>query len=206
VAPALIMGGSVVASTRTLEHKQPASSFGRHRALKFCASRREAPQRRLVCPGMAQHDLFPTFAKFLDPQLAFALLEYAAVRDIYDQRDVTEARIQLLHGTNMVEYEMSLYQELHNTDQPSQALLDRRAAVIEKLTAVQEKAKPMMEVLSKDEVVSQLKADRTQNMAFLKVRPGPQRALGGVIKAISLGVGLRAGSIGAANGRLVAMH
>lgn len=95
---------------------------------------------------MAQHDLFPTFAKFLDPQLAFALLEYAAARGIYDERDVTEARITLLHGTNMVEYEVQLNQELHNTTEVPQALEERRSQVIEKLTAVQERANPIMQV------------------------------------------------------------
>jgi eIF3 subunit 6 N terminal domain len=118
--------------------------------------------------NMAQHDLFPKFAQFLDPQLAFALLEFAASQGIYDKDDVTRARIKLLHGTNMVEYEASLYQELGQA--APEELQERHAAVIKQVTEVQEKAKPIIDILSKEENISQLKADRTQNMAFMKVR------------------------------------
>lgn len=119
---------------------------------------------------MAQYDLLPTFAKFLDPQLAFALLEFASARGVYDPKDVTAAQIQLLHGTNMVNYAIELYCELHGTEEPSAELLARRDAVLEKLPRLQEQAKPIIDIITKDENVAKLKADRASNNAYLQVR------------------------------------
>jgi hypothetical protein len=119
--------------------------------------------------GMAEHDLLPTFSNFLDPQLAFALLEFANGRNIYKSRDVTAAQVELLNGTNMVEYAIELYKELHGTNQPSQELSDRREAVLLKLQQVQEKANPIIAIIREDDIVQKLKADRAQNIAFLQV-------------------------------------
>lgn len=118
---------------------------------------------------MAQYDLLPTFSKFLDPQLAFALLEFANGRNIYNPRDVTAAQVELLNGTNMVEYAIELYNELHGTNQPSRELSDRREAVLHKLQQVQEKANPIIAIIREDDIVQKLKADRAQNIAFLQV-------------------------------------
>jgi translation initiation factor 3 subunit E len=118
---------------------------------------------------MAKHDLMPTFAKFLDPQLSFALLEFASTRGIYDPKDVTAAQIELLRGTNMVDYAIELYNDLHGTSQTSEELIARREAVLEKLPRLQEEAKPIMDIITKDENVAMLKADRASNNAYLQV-------------------------------------
>lgn len=118
---------------------------------------------------MAAHDLLPTFSRFLDPQLAFALLEFASARKIYNPRDVTAAQIQLLDGTNMVEYAIELYNELHKTTEPSKELVARKEVVLQKLTKVQERANPIIAIMRDDAIVQRLKADKAQNIAYLQV-------------------------------------
>jgi translation initiation factor 3 subunit E len=118
---------------------------------------------------MSKYDLMPTFARFLDPQLSFALLEFASTSGVYDPKDVTAAQIDLLRGTNMVDYAIELYNNLHGKSEPSKELLARREAVLEKLPRLQHEAKPIMDIITKDENVAMLKADRASNNAYLQV-------------------------------------
>lgn len=118
---------------------------------------------------MADHDLFPRFVSYLDPQIAFALLEYVGGRQIYETQDIARAQIELVHHTNMVEFEESIYSEqLH--EQPPAELAERKEAVIERLRQAQQNAQPLTQLLSSEENIAQLRQDRSQNIATLKVR------------------------------------
>lgn len=125
----------------------------------------------LVSATLAQKfDLLPTMSKYLDPQLVFALTEFIRTRDIYDAREVLEAQVKLLWKTNMVEFTIELYKELHGPDSASQELEERKDGVISRLGQLQENAQKMIDVISNQTNVQGLRSDRTMNSAYLKVR------------------------------------
>eukprot|EP00892_Ulva_mutabilis_P009997 jgi/Ulvmu1/736/UM010_0109.1 len=117
---------------------------------------------------MATYDLIPTMTKYLDPQLAFALLEFIRARAIYKDTDVLEAQIKLLKATNMVEFTMELYNELHGANAAPKEMEERRVAVIQRVTELQENSQRMIAVIADQSMVQNLKADRNLNNAFLK--------------------------------------
>jgi len=118
---------------------------------------------------MATYDLIPTMTKYLDPQLAFALLEFIRARAIYKDNDVLEAQIKLLKATNMVEFTMELYNELHGANSAPKQMEERRDAVIQRVTELQENSRRIFDVISDKNTVQNLKADRNLNITFLKV-------------------------------------
>lgn len=118
---------------------------------------------------MATYDLIPTMTKYLDPQLAFALLEFVRARGIYKDRDVLEAQIKLLKATNMVEYTMELYEDLHGVNSAPKEMEQRRDAVIQRVNELQENSRRIFDVISDKNTVQNLKADRNLNITFLKV-------------------------------------
>jgi translation initiation factor 3 subunit E len=122
---------------------------------------------------MAEHDLLPTMSKYLDPQLVFALLEFTRTRGIYDSKDVVEAQINLLKGTNMVEYTIELYTELHGTNSAPKELEERKDAVLQRIGELQESAKKIIDVISNQANVQGLRSDRTINSQYLQVRGRP---------------------------------
>ena len=107
--------------------------------------------------------------KYLDPQLAFALLEFIRARAIYKDNDVLEAQIKLLKATNMVEFTMELYNELHGANSAPKQMEERRDAVIQRVTELQENSRRIFDVISDKNTVQNLKADRNLNITFLKV-------------------------------------
>ena len=121
--------------------------------------------------GIAQrYDLLPTMSKYLDPQLVFALTEFIRTRDIYDSKEVLAAQVKVLWNTNMVEFTMELYKELHGPDStPPPELEERKASVIARITQLQDNAQKMIDVISNQTNVQGLRSDRTMNSAYLKV-------------------------------------
>lgn len=61
-------------------------------------------------------DLTQQIIPYLDRHLAFPLLAHLAENEIFPQEQVTAAQYELAKGTNMVDYAVSLFQELHTGD------------------------------------------------------------------------------------------
>ncbi|KZP31057.1 hypothetical protein FIBSPDRAFT_850048 [Athelia psychrophila] len=66
---------------------------------------------------MAEYDLSKTIIPYLDRHLAFPLLNHLAELAIFPVADVQAAQYELAKGTNMVDYAVSMFEEL-NPDTP----------------------------------------------------------------------------------------
>jgi len=83
-------------------------------------------------------DLTTTLSPYLDLHMMFPLLEF--VDDLickqilpYESSDVATARLSLLHPTNMVDYAMDIYKELHDVDDPPTEMEEMKAKIFEEL-------------------------------------------------------------------------
>lgn len=63
------------------------------------------------------HDLTLRNAAFLDKHLVFPLLEFLSQRGVYDGADIEAAKLELIGRTNMVDYAVDIYQQLHQTNE-----------------------------------------------------------------------------------------
>lgn len=66
---------------------------------------------------MAEYDLSKTIIPYLDRHLAFPLLNHLTELAIFPVTDVQAAQYELAKGTNMVDYAVSVFEEL-NPDTP----------------------------------------------------------------------------------------
>ncbi len=79
--------------------------------------------------NLAQYDLTLELAKCLDRHLVFPLLEFLSNRNIYIEKDLERAKLELLQKTNMVDYAVEIYCELHGTQEAPPAMMERRQEV-----------------------------------------------------------------------------
>lgn len=79
--------------------------------------------------NMAQYDLTLELSKCLDRHLVFPLLEFLSNRNIYIEKDLERAKLELLQKTNMVDYAVEIYCELHATQEAPAAMMERRQEV-----------------------------------------------------------------------------
>uniref|UniRef100_A0A7M5UZS4 Eukaryotic translation initiation factor 3 subunit E n=2 Tax=Clytia hemisphaerica TaxID=252671 RepID=A0A7M5UZS4_9CNID len=80
-----------------------------------------------------QYDLTSKVGTYLDRHLVFPLLEFLSSKEIYDETELLKGRLELLQGTNMLDFVKDEYQKLHQTDDVPQELLDKRSEVIQQM-------------------------------------------------------------------------
>ena len=63
---------------------------------------------------MAQWELTSKLGPFLDRHLVIPLLEFLSVngKEIYDETDLLRGKLELLSGTNMIDFAMDIHKEL----------------------------------------------------------------------------------------------
>lgn len=75
------------------------------------------------------YDLTFELSGSLDRHLVFPLLEFLSHRKIYPEQEIEAAKIDLLQKTNMVDYAMDVYCQLHGTEEPPESMVERRGEV-----------------------------------------------------------------------------
>ena len=80
---------------------------------------------------MAEWELTSKLGPFLDRHLVIPLLEFLSVngKDIYDENDLLKGKLDLLSGTNMIDFAM----DVHKTLYPDQVCIFHRILFKENL-------------------------------------------------------------------------
>ena len=88
-------------------------------------------------PAGAPGDLTAALAPFLDRHLLFPLVEFLSARGAYEPASLTDAKIELLAGTNMVDYAADVWRAAHGGGDPPRELVARRDDVVARLQVLQ---------------------------------------------------------------------
>eukprot|EP00127_Corallochytrium_limacisporum_P004677 Clim_evm31s172 gene=Clim_evmTU31s172 len=117
---------------------------------------------------MAQYDLTSILAYNLDRHLMVPLLEFLSMQDIYDQKELLKTRLEFLNKTNMVDFSIGVWQQLHETEDVPEDLGKRREEVLEEIKALQEDSQKMSFLWEDPEVLQHMRQDMQYNMQYLK--------------------------------------
>ena len=64
---------------------------------------------------MAEWDLTKQITKYLDKHLIVTVLDFQLERDLYKQEDLLTAKFDLLKKTKMIDFAISVWQEINKT-------------------------------------------------------------------------------------------
>jgi translation initiation factor 3 subunit E len=128
-----------------------------------------------------QVDLIPRMTPFLDRHLVLPLLEFLEEKQIYPQDDIKRAKLELLAGTNMVDFIEDTQKSLGSSTN-TQELAARKEEVMTKMNQLQVEANSLIELLNKPDTLKALKeAGNLNKLAYLSEHHGVSE---GAVKAL----------------------
>jgi translation initiation factor 3 subunit E len=134
---------------------------------------------------MAELDLSKTIIPYLDRHLAFPLLAHLVETSIFPVEEVRAAQYELAKGTNMVDYAVGLFGQLHPGEaipagtcllprnrwvcwQRWEEFSGKRERAVSTNERLQQEAQAVLDVIENPDVAQALRQDKNQNLQYLK--------------------------------------
>mmetsp|Transcript_80268 Transcript_80268/g.227301 ORF Transcript_80268/g.227301 Transcript_80268/m.227301 type:complete len:490 (+) Transcript_80268:71-1540(+) len=132
----------------TREEAAPAGEEGDESGAQLARASCDDPKE------LAAYDLTPKMAPFLDRHLIFPMLLFLQDSGMYNQKDVTHARLQLLDATNMIDFASEQYESIGES--PPEDADKRREEVLRQLTDSRDHIMKLLTTLENDEEVKKI--------------------------------------------------
>ncbi|ROT38403.1 eukaryotic translation initiation factor 3 subunit E [Sodiomyces alkalinus F11] len=118
-------------------------------------------------------NILPKLASQLSRHLLFPLIEFEAGKadekgDDAKARQILAGKIKLLEDTNMADYVAELYKEANNASEAPAEYTKKRNEVIAQLDKYEQETARISELLTMEDVVTNLRSDKVANLEFLK--------------------------------------
>jgi translation initiation factor 3 subunit E len=115
-----------------------------------------------------QYSLLPKLMPNLDRHLIYPLLSFSADEDAEQPLDQKKMLLELLKPTNMTDFVGQLYQDVHNLDDMPDEYKKKREQVLQRRDQLVEETSKISGLLDDENVVTNLRSDKVQNLAYLK--------------------------------------
>jgi translation initiation factor 3 subunit E len=120
-----------------------------------------------------QYSLLPKLMPNLDRHLVYPLLNFSADEDADDQTvEQKKLLLELLQTTNMTDFVGQLHQDVHGLDKVSDEFTKKRDEVLQRRDQLEEATSKISGLLDDENVVTNLRSDKVQNLAYLKESHG----------------------------------
>ncbi|EQC41280.1 hypothetical protein SDRG_01255 [Saprolegnia diclina VS20] len=122
--------------------------------------------------AMAKYDLTNTVAPFMDLHFMFPLIEFLTTNEMYDEKQLLAAKLDLLKPTSMTDFAVEIYQSLHGAAKVPAEFEQRRKAILEAVSAAKASCKPILDLLDNQEKVMALQNDSLLTAVYLEQHHG----------------------------------
>ncbi|KAG6831367.1 hypothetical protein H0H87_005378 [Tephrocybe sp. NHM501043] len=117
---------------------------------------------------MAEHDLSKTIIPYLDRHLSFPLLAHLSDGTLFPEQEVTAAQYELAKKTNMFDYAVSLFEQIHPDEEVPAEFDEKRKNAVSTHERLQQEAQAVLDVIENPDVAQALRQDKNQNLQYLK--------------------------------------
>ncbi|KAG1750764.1 eIF3 subunit 6 N terminal domain-containing protein [Suillus lakei] len=117
---------------------------------------------------MAEYDLSKTIIPYLDRHLAFPLLAHLVETSLFPVEQVQAAQYELAKGTNMLDYAVSLFEQLQPDEEIPEEFSGKRERAVSTNERLQLEAQAVLDVIENPDVAQALRQDKNQNLQYLK--------------------------------------
>ncbi len=94
--------------------------------------------------AIREYDLTPKLSEYLDLHLILPLLDFLENCQIHPADEVKAARLEIIQPTNMLDYTIEIYKELHKGANVPAELEERRDLVFTRLDVLKEQARGLI--------------------------------------------------------------
>ncbi|KAF2869031.1 eukaryotic translation initiation factor 3 subunit E [Massariosphaeria phaeospora] len=119
-----------------------------------------------------QHNLLPKLMPNLDRHLIFPLLNFTGDEESDLSIEQKKLLLELLKPTNMHDFVGDLYRQIHDLDKAPDEYGNKRDQVLQRLSQLEEETSKISGLLDDENVVTNLRSDKVQNLAYLKESHG----------------------------------
>ena len=113
-------------------------------------------------------DLTPSVARYMDRHLLIPLIDFLSSKNIHQKEDLEKSKLDVLFKTNMVDFAMDIYKELHGTKDVPADMSAKRDSVVAAMQALREEVAPILDLVSDAGRVNELKMERCFTQAYLQ--------------------------------------
>ncbi|KAH7361802.1 eukaryotic translation initiation factor 3 subunit E [Plectosphaerella cucumerina] len=126
-----------------------------------------------IAAALDSENILPKLASQLSRHLLFPLIEFEAGKaeekgDDEKANQILAGKIKLLEDTNMADYVAELYKQANNVAEAPAEYTKKRNDVIAQLEKYEQDTLKISELLTREDVVGQLRSDKVANLEFLK--------------------------------------
>lgn len=104
----------------------------------------------------------------LDRHLIYPILEFYQANGLHSEKEMLQAKFDLLQDTNMPGHCAELYKQIHGTEEVPSSFEERQSAIDRQLVELEASSQKVLEVLEKPDLASALRQDKSQNLVYLR--------------------------------------
>ncbi|XP_033232233.1 eukaryotic translation initiation factor 3 subunit E isoform X2 [Belonocnema kinseyi] len=109
---------------------------------------------------MANFDLTFRIGQNLDRHLVFPLLEFLSAKEIYDENELLQVKLDILSKTNMIDYAIDIRKQLYPDLEVPAELKSRRANVVQELQLLQNNCSVVLQLMNNEDIMKKMESMR----------------------------------------------
>ncbi|XP_058803753.1 eukaryotic translation initiation factor 3 subunit E isoform X2 [Phymastichus coffea] len=109
---------------------------------------------------MAKYDLTYRIGQYLDRHLVLPHLEFLSAKEIFDENELLQAKLDVLSKTNMIDYLIDVKKQLYPDVNVPEEMKNRRQEILQELSRLQQNAKVVLDFIGDENVMKKMESMR----------------------------------------------